>query len=375
MHPTLKIGLTAAISAAAFLLLAEGVVSFTRAGNAIDLVRDPDLMLVRRPDSDGWSWMNARWIRVKINAQSMRDEDLPPTRDPDEVRVLCLGDSFTFGSGIEQHESFCARMQELFEAAGEAPRVRVLNGGANGWCTKWQRLFLEKHADVLDPDVVVLAWNWNDLNNLNDQEGGDLLLGDGCWFCRLGLSADRLRATHLYRFLYGTTHGVLHTPTREFQEHRFSQYTQGIALMAVEPEPELFAGAGAPVGQAWLESESARWREARLQIQQLRDFVAGRGATLVVAMLPEPTWEGPGSLPAVRRLAFYLDHLGVPWLDLMEDFLSEGPLGERRGRRTDLWLEYDWLHPSPAGHSIEAQRIAAFLRERGLLERARPPSE
>jgi lysophospholipase L1-like esterase len=317
--------------------------------------------------------MNGRWIRVEINAQSMRDENLPATRDPGEVRVLCLGDSFTFGSGIEQHESYSARMQELFGAAGDAPAVRVLNGGANGWYTKWQRLFLEKHAEVLDPDIVVLAWNWNDLNNLADQESG-LLLGDGCWFCRLGLGSDRLRATHLYRFVFGYKHGE-EIPTREALEQQFTRYRQAIADLVAEAEPDAGAGAGALDGQAWRESETPRWREARLQIQLLRDFVAGRGARLVVAMLPEPTWEGPGGLPAARRLAFYLDHLGVPWLDLMEDFLAEGPGGERRGRRTDLWLEYDWLHPSPAGHAIEAQRIAAFLRERGLLERARPPSE
>jgi lysophospholipase L1-like esterase len=88
----------------------------------------------------------------------------------------------------------------------------------------------------------------------------------------------------------------------------------------------------------------------------------------VVALLPEPSWNGPGRFPAVARLASILNSLRVPWVDLQPDFLWPRVPGGPRERNEALWLPADPVHPNAAGHAHFAQRVLKLLRERQLLQ-------
>ena len=107
------------------------------------------------------------------------------------------------------------RTGSRIDPLGVLRRVEVFKG-ANGWDTAWQRLYLEKRGlSQVRPDIVVLGWNWNDLNvDLKAAEAGvrHFIHAEGTW-----LSAfrdwPRLRDTHLYRWLYCQTMKTARTPT------------------------------------------------------------------------------------------------------------------------------------------------------------------
>jgi len=95
-----------------------------------------------------------------INAQGLREpEDLGP-KDPQRRRVLAVGDSHTFGLGVEDDEVW---VQALDDA-----RTEALNAGwASGYAPDTACLFLEARLDELQPDLVIQQLTPdNDLDDL-----------------------------------------------------------------------------------------------------------------------------------------------------------------------------------------------------------------
>lgn len=71
-------------------------------------------------------------------AQSTNGEDAKNAAP----QILCLGGSFTFGQGVEDFETFSARLEALLGG-----QDRVVNGGVNGWGTVQVMLQLERILD------------------------------------------------------------------------------------------------------------------------------------------------------------------------------------------------------------------------------------
>jgi lysophospholipase L1-like esterase len=370
----LKIPLAVLGSAVAILLLAELAASFTLSGKAAMFIEDEQLYLVRMPDHQGYTWGNGRWIACHINALGLRGEDLPPARDPEEVRVLCLGDSFTFGSGVEEDESWPLKLQAQLGEPGSSG-VRVLNGGANGWDTGWQRLYLEVRglADV-DPDVVVVGWNWNDLNS-SPNAGPDAV--KHFIYGRGGLLAifpgwSWIRDTHLYRWVYTREVGTARVPRDAQMRRQLDHYRETMRKIAIQPELKRRKlrisrfGEDPPDERFWLSTDSAGWKFVRGEIGRMHEVCREAGVTLVFAMLPEPSWAELAEFPARDRLAAILDGLGVPWVDLQPDFVGRGwDSAPDRG----LWQRYDPVHPNTKGHELIARRVAELLGAEDLISK------
>lgn len=382
MKRPLRIALWLLATPVLLLLAAEVAASFTRAGNAAIYVADPDLHLVRKPDQHGWTSGNGIWNRCHINRHGLRGDDLPEPRPAGERWVLCLGDSFTFGGGLDDHEAWPQQLQGLL-GAPEASGVRVLNGGALGWDTRWQRRYLETRGlRDLRPDVVVLGWNWNDLNvdpklDTGEQYVRTFLEAEGTWLAPFG-RFTLLRESHLFRWLYVRARSGDVVPSDEVLQRRFQEYGRVMQAAALEPEQRCAEARQRRFGDAppdltfWESTDTPVWRMVRAELAAMQQACAAQGATFAVAMLPEPSWEGPGAYPPRERLAALLDALGVPWVDVQADFLGRGPRGAAVGRREELWQRHDPVHPTAEGQRVQAEAVAALLRERGLAPAAPP---
>jgi lysophospholipase L1-like esterase len=103
--------------------------------------------------------------RVRTNNVGARMDRDVDVRTP-ERRVLLLGDSFTFGWGVEREASFAGILSDRI--AARIPDVVLVNGGVGGYSTGHQRKQVERALSSLAPSGVVLFLNSNDFfDNLN----------------------------------------------------------------------------------------------------------------------------------------------------------------------------------------------------------------
>jgi hypothetical protein len=102
------------------------------------------------------------------NGYRLRDTDDPASRRPPripgapkrtgEVRILCLGDSVTYGIFLREQEAWPARLQE--KAASWAPpgtRIEVYNGAVPGYGPQQCKHLFQSRYVHLQPDIVLWA--------------------------------------------------------------------------------------------------------------------------------------------------------------------------------------------------------------------------
>ncbi|MCZ6463242.1 MAG: GDSL-type esterase/lipase family protein [Proteobacteria bacterium] len=76
------------------------------------------------------------------------------------LRVLALGDSCTFGIGVENDETWPAVLETALAAAGLD--AEVINAGVPGYSAYQGLRFLETRGRALRPDVLVVSFGFND---------------------------------------------------------------------------------------------------------------------------------------------------------------------------------------------------------------------
>jgi len=114
---------------------------------------DPELIWTLKPSSV-LDVQGLGFLSVESNEFGLRG------RAPAEgsLRILCLGDSITFGLGLLEEETFPSRLQEALSSRGE---VVVVNGGGPGW-SALQGFGLLARLRSWNPDIVVFWFGMND---------------------------------------------------------------------------------------------------------------------------------------------------------------------------------------------------------------------
>src|SRR5579859_5989311 len=75
----------------------------------------------------------------------------PPARGA--VRILALGDSFTFGHGLPEKDTYIARLQQKLDSLFGTDQIALLNGGIAGSGTAEHLAFLEDFGDEIAPEI------------------------------------------------------------------------------------------------------------------------------------------------------------------------------------------------------------------------------
>lgn len=90
---------------------------------------------------------------IKINSRSMRDDEIGEKR-PGEYRILCLGDSFTFGVGVNLEDTWLKIAERSLMSRGKSG-FRFLNaGGKTAAPVAYE--FLSREGMSLRPDMVIV---------------------------------------------------------------------------------------------------------------------------------------------------------------------------------------------------------------------------
>jgi len=108
---------------------------------------------------------------IRINQHGLRGAPLPPAKQRDETRILVLGDSYTAAVQLPEEVIFTTLLQRQLNGGATDGRYRVVNAGFNGVGTAHELLYFLNRGRALEPDILVLEYSFNDLED-NLTHGG-----------------------------------------------------------------------------------------------------------------------------------------------------------------------------------------------------------
>lgn len=104
-------------------------------------------------------------VNVRTNAHGVRsDRDIPYEKPAGVYRIIGLGDSFALGYEVDLEDTYLYRLEHRLHALG-ARSVEVVNLGVSGFGTAEELITLREEGFRYDPDMVVLAYFVNDIEN------------------------------------------------------------------------------------------------------------------------------------------------------------------------------------------------------------------
>lgn len=98
---------------------------------------------------------------VVINSQGLRDNEHTVQKLSDTLRIIALGDSYTFGWGVELNESY-PKLLESYLNKKSGQKYEVINFGMPSHNTMQEARLLEIKAINYNPDIVLIGYTSGD---------------------------------------------------------------------------------------------------------------------------------------------------------------------------------------------------------------------
>ena len=261
-------------------------------------------------------------VPVEINAVGFRENDYPVERRPGVKRIVVLGDSYTFGVGVDFEETFHKRLERSLK------NTEVLNFGVPGYNTTNELATLREVAARYKPDLVIVGYVLNDAE-VTPPEGAvtekktEARLLDRI---HLGLKDTSM----LYRFV----------------------------APRVGEVAKLF-GARYAVGQTGriirsFEDDAPGWRESRESLLAIAEEARRLGAPTLVVIFPMMVdFRNYPLAPAHARIREFCEAHKIPVIDMLPAF---------KDRNAAEYIVVMDGHPNGRAHEIFATRILEYLR-------------
>ena len=104
-------------------------------------------------------------VEYSINNLGLRESETVAEAKPEELyRILFLGDSFTFGTGVAQKDTLVKQIERLQNAKFSSRKIQTINSGVLGYSTVLENLYLRTKGTRLNPDMVIVNLNMTDFS-------------------------------------------------------------------------------------------------------------------------------------------------------------------------------------------------------------------
>jgi hypothetical protein len=225
--------------ASSFVIFAHRMLAYPVGEERRHAQYDPELGWVNIPNiyiQDMWG----PGVYLRTNTRGFRNNQEVGGRVPQgKLRVICSGDSFTQGYGVDNDHTFCQRL------AFQDPGFEVVNMGQAGYGIDQAFLWYQRDGSVLDHDIHVFAVITDDFwrmqtSKYNGYAKPVLRLRDGAlvaenipvpessfispWLVRLQAAAGELRTVAIMERVQRRT------SSREASFPRLDQHTRDVAL-------------------------------------------------------------------------------------------------------------------------------------------------
>jgi len=282
------------------------------------------LLGLTTPRPSGYAPVNtARPVSKPRNSLGYRDLERAFEKPPGVRRLVVLGDSFTWGAGVDFDDAYPQRVERgLSRRRGGS--FEVVNLALPGFETDDELAVLEKQGFAYQPDLVLLGFVLNDAED--------------------AASAERRRAADWIR--------TRSEGPRIWDRSALLRFV-GLRLWATGENRRRIAGY-----RAMYADGAPGWTASQTALQTMGALCRGHAVPLVVAIFPllgNPLDEGYPFSEIHGKVAASAARAGARVVDLLPAF---------RGLRPDLLMvDAEDEHPNEIAHRIAAKTLLPALDE------------
>jgi lysophospholipase L1-like esterase len=301
---------------------------------------------------------------------------------PGELRILALGDSTTFGTGVGIEDTWPLQLRDMLATNSDHP-ISAMNVALQGTtlsdlCFAYDQRWADYHPDVVvalvSGNMVSFAWMQRNIAPqmppyvFHDHDAAQGWSGKTSRLkMELGAAYGRLCLPHflsinMQRALYWA--GVL--------DHRI---------------PDPVHPYGALLAHGWAQPDLPReeiddaWQVLERQLKQLQQTTTAHGAKLVIAFSPcrfdlsDSLFDDEKDLPRERltidpdkRLAGICQQDGITFVDVLPALrIARAHLTQQRGHIAPMYVLFDYNHLDHDGHHAVATALLPDVQD------VRPP--
>ncbi len=300
---------------------------------------DPVRRFTLRPGQSGFTWE----APFKCDAAGFR---VNGDDSPDEAQriILAMGDSFTFGMGVEDHQTWPAVLERRLNRL-EPDSFRVLNGGTVSYGVFQEIDLFRERGLLIDPDVVIHGLYWNDYMSAGPPAvDAPPAVNDAGYF----IWDDPRPPAGLVR---RSIHTLSNRSAILFTLKRILGGGTGATRGVTSYQQAYQRFLGGEVDPAELEPID-RFYEEMVGLAAEHRF---RLYVVIFPVLDLAGRPGSGDHPFARHVRDLLDRLGVPYVDGYR-------LWETRFSREDTFLPYN-RHLNVRGYDLVAGELERLLTE------------
>ncbi|MCK4303481.1 MAG: hypothetical protein KAY24_04520 [Candidatus Eisenbacteria sp.] len=291
--------------------------------------------------------------RVTTNSLGLRDRRAPHKSDG-KTQIIVLGDSFTFGFGVDMEDSYPFQLEELLNAGARREFYEVINAGVPGYDTVNELRLLERIIPHYSPAWIIVGFHTGDLAEQHTPATQQhLLLSDDVRADQprepgSSKQKERRRVSALVKLANKVQWSTLKLRDKSaFFSWLLKLYKT--ELIKYIPPPRKFT---------WKSEEfldPSRFHATKTSFRRIKDIADEHGAEMIVFMIvPLVNWEAYPYRALHAALAEFCAGNGIYFVDPLEEFAKH--------RAGDLWVAVNDGHYSP-----EANRIAASVLCTSLL--------
>ncbi len=249
-------------------------------------------------------------VMVEINSDGFRDDEYPISRD-EKHRIIFLGDSLTFGWGVEKTNSF----EHLLEASfDELAPTEIINFGTGNYNTEQEvNLFIEKGLKY-EPDKVVIFYFINDAEPTPQKS-----------------KMEFLGYSRAFTFFWSRIKAAV---SRVISSKSFHEYYSNL-----------------------YRADQPGWVRVKSSFLKIKEICHAQGIDLQVVILPElHDLKNYPFKEEHKKLTTFLQQNGIPSVDLIHSFSTET-------NPVRLWVARDDAHPNRLAHKMIAEYSFKFITQ------------
>ena len=279
---------------------------------------------------------------ISINSQGFRDKEFSRERKSGIQRIMIIGDSFTFGMGVNLEETFSKKIGIILKNSGI--NCEVINCGVIGY-NMWQYIeILNKKILPLNPDLIVVGMFLNDIYQSIHPK-----LKDKNW--KAYNPFDRKKSNIMSSFyIWNLFHNWNVLFETKYRARRGVNYLKGVKQRKEKLKDESSDHIWRKIMLGNLDNK--KYIEFKRALSEFKMKSDSSGCDLLFIMIPDAGQLNEFELQEVNRfIAASCSKLDIPFIDVTEAF-------EKESDPRPLFLFPIDAHISSKGHQIIAELVS-----------------